>query len=303
MYEAKVLAHSKGREWKPWERDLFTIQATMPRFLLSELNTHRMFSRNSASSRAIPTEKLINKVLEEPFIPEQFNSYTKGMGLGEDLPPELNHKARSIWWDACRDAAKHARALTLLSEDGIDKSRANRLLEPFMWHTVIITATEWDNFFALRTPEGDVAELTFPAQIEFQKIGIMMREAMLESEPLILGHKGWHLPLVGDYEIQNTNLNKDITFWCMVSAGRCARVSYDTHENFEPIEKSYERAESLKKSGHMSPFEHQATPVTPHYEDGDYGGNLGQYWVQFRKLIYKESNLVGYNERRPHWYE
>jgi hypothetical protein len=299
-YEAKVLADSVT----PSGVRLLTVQATFPRFILAEINTHRVFSRNSASSRAIPPEKLIEKVKIDPFIPETFNARVKGMGVGEVLDLANSNTARRIWLEG-RDAAVQ-NAEKLMSYN-IDKSRINRLLEPFMWHTAIITATEWDNFFALRSPPGDVVDPNFPAQLEFQRVAIEMRKVMRASIPVKMTATDWHMPLVGQEEFDawarvHLHLSQAewMNYWAMISAGRCARVSFDTHENFEPLEDSFERARGLLQNGHMSPFEHQARPVVPedeHWMDSNLRG-----WTQFRKTIGYEENRVGFLDRRESWY-
>ena len=141
MYHAKVLFDSIANDQR-----LVTIEATFPRWILAEFNTHRMLSRNSASSRAIPPEKLIPMVTDTPFVPT-FNKRVKGMGVGEEMGI-LEQRDCVDAWLGSRDKAVEA-ANTLIKV-GADKSRVNRLLEPFMWHSVVITATDLDNFFALR---------------------------------------------------------------------------------------------------------------------------------------------------------
>lgn len=289
-YAAEVLADSVT----PNGERLITVQATFPRFILAEMNTHRVFSRNSASSRAIPPERIIADVEEDPFVPETFNSRVKGMGVGEELDPELQEDARQLWLGARTDAVDHAR---MLLEMGIDKSRINRLLEPFMWHTAIISSTEWQNFFCLRAPVGDEATIDFPAQLEFQKTAIAMRTAMRESTPKELAYEEWHLPLVFEGERDAVTHAADPFFWPKVSAGRCAKVSYLTHETDEHAHDSYRRSQGLEQNGHLSPFEHVATP-DPLWREGDsnfYG------WKQLRKFIINEANLVGALEERDYW--
>jgi hypothetical protein len=82
MYDVKVLADSIYGLSSGQTARITTMQVTFPRFILAEINTHRAFSRNSASSRAIPTEKIIEQVVTNPFIPETFNRRVKGMGVG-----------------------------------------------------------------------------------------------------------------------------------------------------------------------------------------------------------------------------
>lgn len=325
-YDAKILADSIS----PDGVRLITVQATFPRFILAEVNTHRVFGRNSASSRAIPTEKLVERVLANPFVPETFGQRVKGMGYGEGLEPEKQKQAREYWLLCVKHVVRAAQGFVELD---IDKSRANRILEPFMWHTAIITSTEWDNFFALRQPDNDdpVPQASFPAQPEFQIVARMMRDAIRASEPEQLGHGDWgHLPLVTEdekFEADDDRVmdrgdrtvpdRSDGLPW--VSAGRCARVSFDTHENWEEQEVSYGRAKTLKTNGHMSPFEHVARPISPEDMDPETGGDLQNKlmiplasakrathsglragdvwcgnvrgWVQLRKLIPNENNF------------
>lgn len=286
-YEAKVLADSVS---SVAGIRLITVQVTFPRFILAELNTHRLLSRNSASSRAIPPEKIIEQVLTDPFIPETFNRRVKGMGVGEDLRGADQDEALDAWITG-RDEA--VRSATVLVDLDVDKSRVNRLLEPFMWHTAIVTATEWDNFFALRDHPA--------AQPEFQKLARLMRETMMASEPTEIKPGEWHLPLVGELEPEELgpNNNYDEKYWARVSAGRCARVSFDRHEEYEISGDSYKRCtEKLEKNGHLSPLEHPA--MVPLDGAHLFSGNL-RGWTQLRKMIPYESNLVGHLEGIASW--
>jgi thymidylate synthase ThyX len=186
-YDVKVLADSIS----PDGVRLTTLQCRYPRFIHSEMLRHRVFSHSVASSRAIPTEKQIERVRENPFVPETFNKRVKGMGVGEALDPEAQQDARDAWLWAADHAAMIAEKLNAI---GIDKSRANRLLEPFIWVDDIITATEWDNFFALRDHPA--------AQPEFQILAQIMRAALKTSEPRHVGYDSWHLPYVKDEEVK-----------------------------------------------------------------------------------------------------
>ncbi len=287
MYDAKVLADSIS----PAGVRLLTVQATFPRFILAEVNTHRMLSRNSASSRAIPPEQLIDRVLNEPFIPETFNKRVKGMGVGDPLSEDEQAEARNAWIEARNNAVSAAVKLLDISEEGVDKSRINRLLEPFLWHTAIITATEWDNFFALRDHPA--------AQPEFQRVACMMLEVMQASTPEEVKRGQWHQPLVFESDEQRCS---DHSLLPLVSAARCARVSYDRQHDEESYEESVARAESLRNAGHMSPFEHpaQVPPVGAELDDEEFMGNF-KGWLQLRKHFAHEENMVGAIEERPSW--
>lgn len=267
-YHAAVLADSVS----PDGVRLTTLMVRFPRFILAEFNTPRMFSRSSASSRAIPTELFIEQVRNDPFIPETFNRRVRGMGIGDELDAEASADAEAAWRTAAWCAVNAAERLMKI---GIDKSRANRVLEPYLWHTAIFTATEWSNFFALRCPPGDEPDSNFPAQVEFQWAAIFMRDAMAQSTPVKLDYGEWHLPAATLFEtgmakaaveLNVTTVVDDIKMAC---AGRLARWSSYDNQTDEPIDSSIRRAESLKVNHHMSPFEHIARPLTANPEDDD----------------------------------
>jgi thymidylate synthase ThyX len=278
---------------------LTTLLCIYPRFIHSEMLRHRMFSHSVASSRAIPTEKNIQQVRNDPFVPTTFNKRVKGMGVGDPLEVSDQEEARNVWVDI---AAESAFAAERLNEIGIDKSRANRLLEPFLYVTDIITATEWDNFFALRDHPA--------AQPEFQELAAMMKRQITWHIPEKLNYGQWHLPLVSDVELEHLCEARK-TFFAreaienikMISASRCARVSFDKHTEFETINNTLERAQRLIDSGHLSPFEHVARPM----EREDTGKVIGECsvaiahldfcgnfrgWVQMRKEIANEDNFA-----------
>lgn len=270
-YEAKVLADSISDAGVR----LTTLSVTFPRIVLAEFNTHRVFSRSSASSRAIPVEKRIAAVAADPFIPESFGKNKKGMQADEALAEDEADQARQRWHLACHDAVFHARELAIL---GVHKQLANRLIEPFCWHTVIVTATEWENFFALRDNEQAQPEIAKPARL--------MRAAMEESEPsYVVPGKQWHRPLMPD-EFQLVNEGYTVDQLNRISIARCARVSYLTHDGKRDPKADLELCDRLEKSGHMSPFEHVATPLyNPRFRGNFFG------WLQYRKTIINEDNF------------
>lgn len=144
---AKIIADSKNE----FGNRITTMVVTFPRIILAELNTHRMFSRNSASSRAIPFRKMMDSILQNPFTPIAWQKDHSGMqGTEYITDPKEVETAERYWKQAAIDAVNRAQDL---SQKGVTKQIVNRLLEPFMWHTVIITATEYENFFALRCPQ------------------------------------------------------------------------------------------------------------------------------------------------------
>jgi thymidylate synthase ThyX len=306
LYTARVLSDCRTSS-AIGNRRVTTIEVTFPRFILAEVNTHRVLSRNSASSRAIPTEKLITNVKQSPFVPLKFNKRVKGMGVGDELNKDASKASLDAWLWARDQAVK---AAEILVEQDVDKSRANRLLEPFMEHTAIITGMEWDNFFALRYHKH--------AQPEFELTARVMLKAMLESDPRELEPGGWSMPMVDPEELHKTAIFGDTDWmgevwpgqdtwdliWPLISASRCARVSYDTHENFEEVARSVERAGMLVGNGHLSPFEHvvKAPTASELLDLQRLGGNLPGF-VQLRKIIPYDWNRVGHLEGRMSWEE
>lgn len=252
---------------------LTTMVVTFPRIILAEFNTHRMFSRNSASSRAIPVERRIEQVLREPFVPAAFASNKPGMQAGQDFDEEDNATCREDWLTAMHAAVNYASAL---SQMGAHKQWANRLLEPFAWHTVVVSATEWANFWALRCHPD--------AQPEMQTIARMMRAAYDASEPQVCGIDHWHLPFVDPDE------NLDSALAARVSVARAAAVSYERHLR-QDVEADIARHDRLLASGHMSPFEHVAQVVTRRWPTAP--SNFARPWLQYRKMLPGEAVFGG----------
>lgn len=291
MYAAEILADSVTETG----HRLTTFQITFPRIVLAEFNTHRVFSRNSASSRAIPVGKRIEAILESPFVPAAFGSAKRGMQAGDDLDQKAQDQCRAIWLDAMQDAVKWSRRLV---EVGVHKQWANRLLEPFAWHTVIVTATEWANYWALRVSKM--------AQPEIFTVSEKMKELFDASEPEALRRGEWHLPLVGARygddlrgygdgpEVSKPVLTPEQ--WGVLvrlSVARCARVSYLTHEGVRDPSADQTLYDRLTTNGHMSPTEHAARPMWPaELSCGVWCGNF-RGWVQHRKEIPGESVFSG----------
>jgi thymidylate synthase ThyX len=268
-FSARVLLDSGS----PSGARLTTFEVRYPRFIHSEMMTHRMFSRNAASSRAIPIKKMIAAVREDPALPIHWGRNQTGMSAREEIPAEIAGPAKAEWHAALADALRHAERL---SEKDIDlhKQLVNRLLEPFAWITVIITATDWANFFTQRAHED--------AQPEIRHIAEMMLAAYRASTPQLVGAGHWHTPLIQDDEL---SLSEDER--CKISVARCARVSYLTHDGKRDHAKDlelYDRLLDGGANGHWSPFEHVATPAADAAErSGNFVG-----WEQFRKRFPQE---------------
>lgn len=247
---AKVIADSICPE-APVPRRLTTLEVIMPRFILAEFNTHRVFSRNSASSRAIPVKTQLDRVKNDPFIPLELAANKAGMQAGEKLDTDIAELAVGHWLVACDDALAVAERLLVL---GVHKQWTNRLLEPFMWHTVIVTATEWDGFWAQR--------LSPLAQPEMRLTAEAMKRAYDESRPAVITSQQCHLPYVTEddrlvYRTDHINLVK-------LSVARCARVSYLTHDGRLDRDADLDLFKRLleAKPPHWSPMEHVAYPAT-----------------------------------------
>lgn len=284
---------------------LTTLQLTYPRFIHSEFMTHRVFSRNAASSRAIPVAKMIEQVRNDPAMPVHWGKNQPGMQAREenDTPVLLDMlieydnpsdvplftfergvlSAQDAWKEAAHRAAEVAEAMNAA---GYHKQVVNRLLEPFQWMHVIVTATEWANFFELRDHPD--------AEPNIRVLAHRMLESMATSTPGICEADNrltcnWHLPYVTDAERVAHPDNP--RYLAKLSAARCARVSYLTHDGAVPDpEKDLALYERLVGSRplHASPVEHQAYPDEWDDDEGwieftGHGNFVG--WVQYRKLV------------------
>lgn len=308
-YAARIIADSIAFGVR-----LTTVELTYPRFILAEDNTHRVFSRNSASSRAIPIERRIEQVLANPFVPAAFAKNKAGMSADEVLDELANEEAVTDWLaarDACVEAARS------LAARGVHKQYANRLLELWSWHTVIKTSTEWENFDNLRDHPD--------AQPEMQIAARMTKKVRAESTPRELRVSEWHLPYVEGQECCEVQLYDPMNhaencagphILAKISVARCAAVSFERQYVEKPIEQYVARHDDLLASGHMSPFEHQAQVVEPYTRNAPYiysapfspqyerighawcrtdffCGNFRAPWLQYRKMLPGEAIFRG----------
>jgi thymidylate synthase ThyX len=231
-----------------------TFEVVAPRFLLAEVNTHRVIAKSAASSRAIPVEKRIAMVTDAPFVPLAFGKNKPGMQADENLDDLKNEEARLLWLAAAKSAAVYAKGLADL---GVHKQHANRLLEPFVYYTGVMTSTEWSNFFTLRTHPD--------AQPEFRELAVIMKTLYDTNRPT---KAGVHLPYVD----LSTQMTTDPATCRMISAARCARVSYKTYDGkVSTPEKDIELCGDLIKAGHLSPFDHPATSDHASFDHQNYG--------------------------------
>lgn len=283
--KAKVIADSISHSAR-----LVTMELTYPRYILAELNTHRMLSKNTASSRAIPVLKVLERA--KFYTPETWWKNKPGMSSDEVLPPGPSSVASDVW----KRARGHAEEAALeLSELGVHKQLVNRLLEPFLFVTTLVSATEWANLFHLRTLEAG-------AQPDFAELVSKMKVALKESTPKEVNFYGWHAPLTDDLSPDefdrlvrldfSLTTRPSVPAGCLISAARCARVSLLNHEGTRDLEKDVELALRLLKDGHLSPFEHVAK-----LQRGErrFQGNFFG-WTQLRKMIPFEWDFLGKEE-------
>lgn len=267
---AKVIAKSRNQV----TGDIITtFELQYPRIIHAELLTHRLFSRNTASSRAVPVNKMLTRILKNPFIPEYFGKNKSGMQASEEVPEYSKEIATRVWRDALTNALETSQDLTDLK---VHKQLANRVTEPFQYIQCVVTATAFKNWYRLRNHEA--------AQPEIQLLAKAMYEADCGAkiDDLIPGE--WHLPYIDTED--DRELALPLNDAILVSVARCARVSYFLREGGKSnIEKDLKLAQRLAVESHMSPFEHVAcaTPVKCMI------GNFHSF-MQLRKFFYTESN-------------
>lgn len=265
-FQARVICDSVN----PAGCRLTTWVLKYPRFIHAELLTHRQFSRNSSSSRARPVKVMIQEVLDDPVMPVHWGQNQRGMQADQEVDDTAREAAQREWL-AARDAA--VASVQALQELGIHKQIANRILEPWMWISVVLSTTTHANWFALRDHPD--------AQPEIATLARMMRDALAASEPTPTAADGWHLPFVRESE-QELPFETQLA----VATARCARVSYLTHEGARDVEKDVTLHERLRTSRppHASAFEHCARATAGREGSGNFQG-----WVQYRHMLPHES--------------
>ena len=294
-----------------------------PRYILAELNTHRILSKNSASSRAIPFKKMLKSVMEDPFIPIAWQKDHSGMQGTEYFTDEIfkpiklsdyrdNIKMTEILeneWLTARNYA--ATAAETLNNFGLTKQLCNRLLEPFLWHRVLITGTEWDNFFALRAHPD--------AEIHIAKLADEALKAFNASTPKLLKPGEWHIPFgenIDNLKLANALMDLGLApGWSdtyesevyydshpysfyqnymveginKIAIARCARVSYDNFDGTQDYKKDIELFNRLfaRNPIHASPAEHVARCM----DDVEY-----RHWVKTTSILEEENETTSYPE-------
>lgn len=289
MISAKIVADSIG----PNDVRLTTFVLTYPRFIHAEFMTHRVFSRNASSSRAIPVKKQIQMVIDNPVIPLAFTKNKAGMQGGEALTGEQEELAVATWLAARNAAVLHAQALC---DQEVHKQYANRVLEPFAHITVVATATDLDNFFTLRCH--------YMAQPEINVLATEMLKEFEASVPKVRVAGSWHLPFIEELtpevskgwdtekalipNLPQALIDDNVEVAIRRSVARCARVSYLNHEGKNPtLAEDLQLYDRLLGSApiHASPAEHQAMATD---EIMARSGNL-RGWIQYRKTLENEN--------------
>jgi thymidylate synthase ThyX len=292
MIKAEIVADSLA----PSGVRLTTFVLTYPRFIHAEFMTHRVFSRNASSSRAIPVNKTIQEIINNPVIPLAFTKNKKGMQGGDALDGEAHDKAVKAWLEGRDRAVEVAKQLADLE---VHKQYANRVLEPYAHITVVCTATDFDNFFALRCHSA--------AQPEIHMLADQMYGQYVLNKPVELKEGQWHLPFVNEilssqesHEIENEVRDEqgwraEVSFsWhfddtlIKRSVAKCARVSYKNHDGTETTTEQdlalYDRLLGQVPI-HASPAEHQAMAIDDAEErSGNFRG-----WIQYRKILKNEN--------------
>lgn len=299
-----VVADSISREGKR----ITTLQLRYPRFIHAEFMTHRVFSRNASSSRAIPVKRIIEDIMTDPAIPMHWGKNIPGMQAHEQIDEPIHHAdpeyrpmTKEQAWLAARDEIiQFAQAF---DNAGYHKQIVNRLLEPWSHINVLVTATDFANFFHLRSHPD--------AQPEIRILSDKMKLAMQQSKPMIMDPGQWHMPYIRPADVtaiyhhlkygritRDEPKPQEVTELALkVSVARCARVSYLTHGGRETkIEEDLLLYQRLLGSTplHASPAEHQASPDQLVLVDRITGDNLwanpdrhGNFvgWIQYRKTL------------------
>lgn len=296
---AKVLKDSIS----PYGVRLITWEICCHRWILAEHNTHRVLSRNFRSSRAVPVKKMLEEVRSDPAMPIEWRHNQKGMVAGELMTPEEAQRAEWLWRNGAREAADRAEKLATVD---LHKQWANRVLEPYLYVYGVVSTTETANLFRLRRAPD--------AQPEFRLLADHMWHAMQESTPTSLPMHEWHLPYVSADEMAHLeNMSRchpddpasaglpgdALALARDLSAARCARVSVRPFDGNDDLRSELIRARRLKENGHMSPFEHQATPDEMRYPTALFNavqnwGNTEHWgnffgWQQYRKMTPNEA--------------
>lgn len=281
--KATIIADSISLDGKR----ITTFELEFPRIILAEFNTHRVFSRNTASTRAVPLNKAIEMLKTAHFYPNPFTKNVPGMKANDPIEDQV--EAEEIWNWSLIDQIYYVEQLAELE---VSKQHAGRLLEPFQYVKTAVTATEWDNWYELRDHED--------AQPEIRELAKEMKFVYEKSTPILLNYTDLHVPYYKEgYWIEKVSEDSREDA-LKISASCCAQVSYrKLDDSIEKARAIYDRLIGSRPF-HASPFEHQAYPMdlahknmkgytskkiidgqeTPIYCSGNFVG-----WVQYRQIL------------------
>lgn len=279
MFKAKVIS----KTIHPYTgTEISSVEVTYPRIILAQVNTHRVFTRSSSSSRAIPNHKIRQEVRKNGYQPIHWGLNQPGMQAADEAQG-LQLALGKLGWHI----AKYGALLgsSIMSAAGIHKQHVNRPLEPYSWTRTIITSTDWDNFFALRREKHAQPEIELLADLIYEALKVDGVE------------RAWHMPYIGGEIIDNAIKDfpddmyaEKCPHLAISSTAHCARVSYANHQGKVPTIQENERLFSrlvIDTPAHMSPAEHVAF-ATPQ-PDWPFRNRNFRDWHQFRAIL----------ERRP----
>lgn len=312
MTSAKIIKHSVN----PEGQEIMSAILRYPRYIHGELMTHRVFSRNSASSRAIPIKKMIGDIQDDPASPTVWGKAQPGMQSFQFIDSNDLGEADYVWNKARDLMIGSVRELDKLQ---VHKQFANRLIEPWMHITVLVTATDWGNFFNLRA-HPDAAP-------DFQELSFRLLHQYMQSVPQKLDWGEWHIVFEDQMPESVTSTEDKIR----IATARAARLSYMTFEGEIDPQKDIALHDSLIANGHLSPTEHcacaehsrpkmwddhfkavllqhpdvlpEAVAMMEHFVKRDQGNFNG--WTQYRKLLQNENQSSfdpkALMARKPNW--
>lgn len=295
--------------------EIVTFLIDFPRFILPEFNTHRVISKSGASSRAIPVAKSIEAIQNHSYMPIHFGQNKAGMSADQEVDKTTKFTAKCAWDFAARNAIESAKTLNSL---GIHKQVTNRVLEPFSYMRMVVTATEWDNFFWLRLHED--------ADPHINELARVMLFALQESIPTELQYGDYHVPFFGEgFWTPAIEACYGVTAQQAIehSMSCCAQTSY------RKLDMSNEKTQDIvaKLFGgsrqHASPSEHIASPMAvpmlsqipseyliadyiqvmpeaTHLDrHGNFWSNNFKHWSQYRDSIEGNVKTSGFDYDQP----
>ena len=289
QFHIRIVAHSKG--WLDEHLPVVTFYLVYPRFIHSEMMTHKDFSRSAASSRAIPVAKMLAQVWNNPAMPIYWGMNQKGMQADHCFTGWKANFLKNLWQLCGRTVCIF---VWVAMKMGLHKQTANRMLEPWQLMHVTLTTNKLANFFNLRCHKD--------AQPEIRWLADRMREAVNCSTPVRLIQGEWHLPWITDedYTLAHQYLQQSSTSCSTtellkkMSAARCARSSYANFDGERSVAGDLNTYSKLVDSEpvHASPCEHQCTPDEParlthlgsSWRNASLHGNLTGY-IQYRNTI------------------